>query len=174
MKYSLIIIYFLSIFSISAQEKFNVFDVARSGTIEQAKILLKTNPSCFNTTNKEGYSPLTLACYRNNLQVVKLLIQNGADVNVNSTMGTPLMAAVVKGNFEIVKILLKNKAQVNQPDNNGTIPIMYAAMFKNYDICKLLIKQDANPDTKDNQNKSALDYAILADDDQLVKILKTK
>ncbi len=47
-------------------------------------------------------------------------------------------------------------------------------MFKNHEVAKLLIKAKANYETKDNRGNSAIDYAILADDDQLIQILKTK
>jgi ankyrin repeat protein len=157
-----------------AQEKLDVFDIARKGTVEQVKEVLKTNPNAFKTVNSDGFSPLTLACYKGNNEVAKLLIENGCDINQKSSMGTPLMAAVVKGNIEIVSLLLKKNAEVNVTDNNGTTALLYATMFKNKEIVSLLIKANANPDLKDNRGNSALDYAILSNDDKLIEILKTK
>jgi len=82
------------------QEKLDVFDIARKGTVEMASQQVKENPNAFNVVNAEGFSPLTLACYRNNNAVAKFIMEHGGDVNGNSNMGTPLMAAVVKGNLE--------------------------------------------------------------------------
>ncbi len=115
-----------------------------------------------------------MACYRGNTEVAKFLINNGADLNYNNAMGTPLMAAVVKNNIEIVNLLLEKNVNVEQKDANGTTALIYAAMFKNHEIAKSLIKAKATYETKDNRGNSALDYAILADDDQLIEILKTK
>jgi ankyrin repeat protein len=157
-----------------SQEKLDVFDIARKGTIVQAEEIFKTDPKIFNSVNKDGFSPLILACYRGNNEVAKFIIEVGSDINGTSSMGTPLMAAVVKGNSEIVKLLLEKKTDVNIADANGTTALIYATMFRNYDIAGLLIKANANPDFKDNRGNSATDYAILADNDRLIEILKTK
>ncbi|OCK88748.1 ankyrin, partial [Cenococcum geophilum 1.58] len=48
------------------------------------------------------------------LEVVKLLLENGADVAVASNDGwTPLNSASSSGHLEVVKLLLKNGADVN-------------------------------------------------------------
>lgn len=157
-----------------AQEKLDVFDIARKGTVTQAKEAIKANPKAFNTVNQDGYTPLILACYRNNIHVAKFIIENGGEINSNSAMGTPLMAAVVKGNTDIVKLLLEKHADVNLADANKTTALLYASMFKNHEISRLLIKAKADPNFKDSRGNSAIDYAILANDDQLIEILKTK
>ena len=158
----------------SSQEALNVFDIARKGTLEQAKSILKVNPNAFKTVNSDGFSPLTLACYKGNNEVAKFLVENGCDINQKSSMGTPLMAAVVKGNVEIVMLLLNKKVEVNVADSNGTTALLYATIFKNKEIVSLLIKANANPDLKDNRGNSSIDYAILANDDKLIEILKNK
>lgn len=157
-----------------AQEATNIFDVARSGTLNEATVLVKKNPKIVNAINDAGYSPLILACYRGNNEVAQFLIENGADINYNNAMGTALMAAVVKNNIQIVNLLIDKNVNIELKDGNGTTAIIYAAMFKNHEIAKVLIKAKANYETKDNRGNSALDYAILADDDQLIQILKTK
>ena len=159
---------------IFSQETLDVFDIARKGTLEQAKNILKVNPNAFNTVNEDGFSPLILACYKGNNEVAKLLIENGCDINGNSKMGTPLMAAVVKGNIEAAKFLLQKNADPNNSDKNGTTALMYATSVKNYELVSLLTKANANPDVKDNRGNSALDYAILLNDDKLIELLKNK
>lgn len=156
------------------QEAINVFDIARKGTVEQVKAVLKINQNAFHVLNEDGYSPLVLATYRGNNEVAKLLIDSGSYINVSTKMGTPLMAAIVKDNNEIAQLLLEKKADVNTTDANGTTALIYAVQFKNYDIARLLIKADADYITKDKKGNSALDYAILADDDKLIEILKNK
>ena len=169
-----LLFYLLFALNIHSQETADIFAVARTENVEQAKEIIKKKPSAFNTVNKDGYSPLILACYHGNVEMAKFLIQNKGDVNGSSKMGTPLMAAVVKKNLEIVKLLLEAKADVNIADPNGTTALMYATMFKSYDIVKLLVAAKANPDFKDNRGNSAIDYAILANDDKLIETLKTK
>jgi ankyrin repeat protein len=175
MKKTLIIVVVTLISNLTfSQETLDVFDIARKGTLEQAKNILKVNPNAFKTVNSDGFSPLTLACYRGNNEVVKFLIDNGCDINQESSMGTPLMAAVVKGNVEGAKLLLQKNADPNNSDKNGTTALMYATSVKNYELVSLLTKANANPDVKDNRGNSALDYAILLNDDKLIELLKNK
>lgn len=174
--HKLLICFFLNIFCVvvSAQELTDVFEIARKGTANDAKVALSKNANAFNTANAEGYSPLILACYRGNNEVAKLLIENGSDINGSSKMGTPLMASIVKGNTEIAKILIEKKADIHASDANETTALIYATNFKNYEIVSLLIKAGADYTKKDNRGNSALDYAILLDDDKLIETLKNK
>jgi ankyrin repeat protein len=166
---------FILVFNFSqSQSSFDVFDIGRKGTVDQAKEKLKENPNSFNVVNDEGYSPLLLACYRGNNEVAKFLIESGSDINGKSKFGTPLMACVVKANNEIAKLLIDKKADVNFADGSGTTALIYATNFKNYELVTALVKAKANLDYKDTKNNTALDYAILANDDKLIQILKTK
>jgi ankyrin repeat protein len=174
MKKVLVLFFLIFTHSTFGQEKPDVFDIARKGTVEQVKEILKTNPKAFNIVNENGFSPLVLATYRGNNGVAKLLITSGCDINGNTKMGTPLMAAVVKGNNEIAQLLIANKVDVNASDPNGTTALLYAVQFKNYEIISLLIKLGADYNKKDNRGNSAIDYAILADDDKLIELLKNK
>lgn len=164
---------FLLFLSTNAFSQKDIFNVARTGTVDDVKALMKANPGCINEVTADGYSPLILACYRGNTEVASFLMQQVKDINVASGMGTALMAATVKGNAEIVKKLLDNKADPNITDSNGTTALIYAAQFKKYEITGFLIKAKANPAVKDNRGNSAIDYAILANDDKLIQILKT-
>jgi hypothetical protein len=157
-----------------AQDKQDVFEIARKGTVTELGALLKVNPKEVNAVNADGYSPLILACYRSNNEVAKMLIDNGADINYQSGLGTPLMSCAVKGNNEIAKILIERKANIDAKDANGITAILYATMFKNHELATLLVKANANLDAKDNRGNTPLDYAILADDDKLIEILKSK
>jgi ankyrin repeat protein len=156
-----------------AQEKLDVFEVARKGTVDNAKELLKANSNAFNVINEDGYTPLILACYRGNNEVAKFLIANNSDINYKSKMGSALMAATAKGNLEVVKMLLENNANPDITDTNGMTALLYAVNFKNYDLVKLLVKYKSNLEAKDNRGYNALDYAILANDDKLIELLKS-
>ncbi|MFM7389449.1 MAG: ankyrin repeat domain-containing protein, partial [Vampirovibrionales bacterium] len=63
------------------------------------------------------------ASYHGHLEVVKVLLANGATVNQGDDRGfTPLYQASYKGHLEIVKLLLANGATVNQGDTYGNTP----------------------------------------------------
>ncbi len=155
-----------------SQEAVDVFDIARKGTLEQAKAIVKNNPRAFQTVNQEGFSPLTLACYRANNEVAKFLTDSGCDINQNSSMGTPLMAAIVKGNNEMARYLLQKNANINLTDANGTTALMYAVMFKNKEMVALLLQKKADKSVADHKGKTAFEYAVFSGNEEIINLLK--
>jgi uncharacterized protein len=168
-----IILIFCFCLTAKAQEKLDIFDIARKGTVAQAKELVKSNPKAVNETNKDGFTALILACYRGNNEVAKFLIENGSNINGNSDMGTPLMAAIVKGNNEMAKFLIEKKAIVNLADANGTTPLIYAVQFQNIDIIEVLLKNKADQSHKDKQGKTAFEYAAFSGNEKIINLLKS-
>jgi ankyrin repeat protein len=167
----LFIAFFFSLTSI-AQEKLDVFEIARKGTAQQAFEIIKTDAKAFNTTNSNGFTPLILACYRGNNEVAKILIENNCDINVKSEMGTALMASIVKGNNEIALLLINKKADVNLTDAQGTTALMYAVQFKNIDLVKLLLVNKADKSLQDNKGKTAFEYAAFSGNEAIINLLK--
>ena len=172
MKYSLLILLFNCFLHVYSQN--NIFDLARTGSLDEVINVYENNPDVINYTNKEGYSPLILACYHGNDEVAKFLINKVEDINGSSDFGTPLMAAVVKGNRILVKLLLDKKADTNIADINGTTALHYAVLFKNSEIIKLLMKSNANINQKDHRNQSAMDYALLNKDKEIINLLNNQ
>ena len=150
----------------------NIFDICRTGNLQDMVAFYTKNPDCVNKKTQEGYTPLILACYYGNEQAVRFLVDKVENLNTISDYGTPLMAAVVKGNADIVEILLEKQADPNMADSNGTTALHYAVMLKHYDIIELLVEAKADTSIKDNRKQSAKDYAMLFDDKKLKNLLK--
>lgn len=161
-----------SLYSFS-QEK-SIFDIARSGSLQELKAAEKKNPDIINKVSKEGYSPLTLSCYSGNNEVAKYLINNVKNINSKSGYGTPLMAAVVKSNTELAVLLIKKKVEINASDPNGTTALHYAVMFDLEEITKLLVDAKASITLKDNRGNSALDYAKIKGNSNIIQLLNNK
>ena len=89
-----------------------------------------------------GDSPLHSAAQWGNLEIVKLLLQNGADVNAKNKWGeTPLHYAAVFDHKEIARVLLDAGADINAKDNDGqtAFKVVSSAKGKSLDdMAKLL------------------------------------
>jgi tetratricopeptide (TPR) repeat protein len=84
-----------------------------------------------------SFSPLILACQKGNYEIVKLLINNGADVNLvgdPAYQTTPLIENCRQGNLDIFHTLIKHWAETNYTDAGGWTPLMYAEHFKHDEI----------------------------------------
>ncbi|KAH0539866.1 hypothetical protein KQX54_009270 [Cotesia glomerata] len=100
-----------------------------------------------------GFAPLHVATKRNNLEAVKLLINEGADPNIEAKNNPfALLMAVCDRNYEIVEFLLEHGADVNRKNSFGYYigypPLNFAIQRNRLDIVKLLISYGA--ETKDN------------------------
>ncbi|MCC8371234.1 MAG: ankyrin repeat domain-containing protein [Rickettsia endosymbiont of Pseudomimeciton antennatum] len=61
-----------------------------------------------------GITALHKACYAGNINVVKILLENGADINAEDIYkNTPLHFACKEGNIEVIKELLKIPAALD-------------------------------------------------------------
>jgi ankyrin repeat protein len=99
-----------------------------------------------NALSQDGYPPLCLAALFNRTEIAKLLLAQGADVNLaakNISRVTPLQAAVSKENYELAVLLLKAGANPNTPQmQNATA--LHAAVYKgNLALAKLLVDNGA-------------------------------
>lgn len=169
---SFFIVLFLSTISSYSQSIADIYDIARKGTFDDMRVLCAKYPASLNTLNAEGFSALVLATYRQNNAVAQFLIENGANINENSKMGSPLMAAVVKGNNEIARLLMQKKADINYADGNGTTALIYAVQFSNTEIVNELLKHNADKKHKDKQGKTAFEYAVFSGNEIIINQLK--
>ncbi|XP_076366389.1 putative ankyrin repeat protein YahD [Tachypleus tridentatus] len=97
-----------------------------------------------------GTTPLGLAIYRRYDDVVKVLVQAGADVNQRSQdhlerIEPPLCSACRLGNLAVVKILLQNPCiDVNKRDFFNKTPLWTAVKEKRSDLVNLLLANKAD------------------------------
>lgn len=110
---------------------------------------------------------------------VRLLIENGADVNLGRWRGeTALMKAVLhvayKGIHDNVRLLLERQADVNAADERGRTALMMAASFdgdKSIEHVRLLLKHRADVNAADSLGLTALIKASERGLDSVVRLL---
>lgn len=175
MKKNYIFLFFVATFLIPANSFFaqgnDLFDIFRNGSVDMITEVVKDDPDFIHRKNKDGYSPLILACYSGNIEVVRYLVEHTKDINGGSKYGTPLMAASVKGYEKIVALLIEKGADVNAADPNGTTALHYAIIFNFDNVALLLAKAKADPNVKDNRGKTALEYAKMLGKNELLTLL---
>ncbi len=93
----------------------------------------------------EGYTSLYWAVQRNHMTLVRLLVENGADINMTATAdgGTALMVAVSNGNAEIAKYLIEKGADVNISNNAEITALKVARVNRLTSLVKMLEKAGA-------------------------------
>ena len=123
-------------------------------------------------------TPLRLAVENNDIRIVQLLIDSGADLDAG--MSTALWDAAAEGYVEIVKALIVAGANINI-NCYGNTPLIVAVSHGHTEVVKMLIDAGANldfqtypeglPDQDDVQLETALMIAIESDDSVSVQML---
>ena len=111
--------------------------------------------------NDMGFS-LKIASQQGNFEVVKLLIDEGADVNFQNAKGwSSLMIASKEGHLEVVKLLLENSAKVNLQNDKGWSALMTACEMGHITVVKLLLENGANVDIQSSKGVSARSLGMI-------------
>ena len=151
-----------------------LIEAAWSGDVERVKELLATKGVDINSkTEKSGWTALMLAATEGHCDVVKALVENGADVNAKDVISnTALMSASMNGHTDAVKLLLASGANVNDKDYYGFTPVIKAATYGRCDTVKVLLDAGADPNAKDNIGECALSRAERGGHEDTVEVLK--
>ncbi|MHC4203403.1 MAG: ankyrin repeat domain-containing protein [Planctomycetota bacterium] len=94
----------------------------------------------------------------NNIEMVKLLIARGADINDGTW--PVLHIAINRRRRDIVELLIQRGADVNAKDTYGCTPLQYAAQTGRTEVVQLLLEAGANISLRDDRGQTAL-HAIL-------------
>ena len=115
---------------------------AHSGNFEVVRILIEYDPANINTWEEDGERPLHWASRTRNFNdgsVLRLLLENGADINVQSRSGwTPLHLASALGALEVVRLLLEHGVDVEVKRNDGMTALQVADGRRGEEVVKLL------------------------------------
>jgi len=134
--------------------------------LEAVKAIIKRDPEAVNRTNRYNRTAL-LSVLRyggsqeETLEIVKVLVQNGADVNAVDDEGNTSLMSAASGNnkentLEIVKFLVQNGADVNAIDKMGFTPLIHAADGNNPAVVKLLLDKNADVNVQNKYQETPL------------------
>lgn len=140
---------------------------------DTVKFLLKYNGviNMINLVDNDGYTALGYAERYDQYDTFKLLIENGADIEIKNKKGlTPLMIALSKASINYIKLLLDHGADVNATNDEGDTPLMIATK-KGYTPVKFLFNNVPKLNIKinaiNNQGDNALMLAIKKSDNRI-------
>ena len=136
------------------------------GSFKLAQKLLKSEDGIreINKVLGERDTPLISACYGGFVDIVRLLIDKGADVdkaNDEQLGETPLNIACQVGHLEVARLLLESGADVNKADKYGRTPLRNACDQGRLDVVRLLLEKGPDMDKATNLGETPLFIACL-------------
>ncbi|WBX76645.1 ankyrin repeat domain-containing protein [Tenacibaculum ovolyticum] len=106
------------------------------GTITASELNKSNTKTSIEYPNISTFCKLIIA---GNYDAVKMLIENGTNINRKSTGLTPLMFAARYNKVEIVKLLIKKGAKLKVKSERGYTALNYAKMSKADEAYKVLL-----------------------------------
>ncbi len=139
---------------------------------ERTRMLLYANVDA-NEKNDEGFTPLVVATEVSSPEIISMLLERGAKVNLPSLGDvTPLMSAAAAGRADIVQLLLEYGADPSMKDMLGLTPLLHAAKTGNLDTILVLLKVPrADINARDINNTDAVMFAAGRQDLQSLRAL---
>ena len=129
--------------------------------------------SKINEKDECDWTPLYRSIISGNLKATKILLKNGADPNIQCSMGeTPLYQAVDLELLDHVKLLLKNGADPNIVQTDGLSPLHLSVLKQNILITKILLKFKAKPNIQSILYKQTpLHFAIKNNTESMILLI---
>lgn len=123
---------------------------------------------------QDGQTAVHLSCQHPDEQILKLLIEAGANVNCRDSRGdTPLHYACRNQNAEMTRILLEQHVNVQARNNTtGWVPMHDAARHGNIGAIKLLIEARAPPLPRACDGQFPIDFAHEFDHKEVAEFLE--
>jgi uncharacterized protein len=146
-----------------------LFLALREPAPKVAQVLINAPKIDLNVVSVDGESPLMMAVFRGQTELVKQMIAKGADVN--KTGWTPLHYAATTGNVPLISLLLEHHAYIDAESPNKTTPLMMAAHYGTPGAVKLLLEEGADPSLKNDLGLSAIEFAQNAKKDESVEVI---
>ncbi|WNR44923.1 ankyrin repeat domain-containing protein [Paenibacillus roseipurpureus] len=158
-----------------------IFTAARTGDANHVKDLLDMDLSLANAENSDGLTLLGFAAHFGQEEVVKLLLENGAEVNAVShsrvsyiPSNTALHAAIAgERSLPVIGLLLKHHAKPTIVDSNGHTALHVAAFHKDTaGLIRLLIEYGADVNAKSDGGVYPIDLAKQQDNTAVIDVLR--
>lgn len=138
------------------------------------QILVLAKGIKLDTRSQSGRTPLWLAASHGHVEVLAILVDNKADVDIPDVQHrTPLSQATENGHLEAVKFLCLAGANIEYEDGNGDNPIDLAFAQRDFELAEFLIRQGAKI-SADIGSRFLLEASMLGEIDLVERLVATK
>ena len=150
-----------------------LFTACRQGRVDICRLLLQARAEMERAIMANGATALIVASARNHLEIVRLLIEAGANKENSCTDGATALFVASEGNYlEIVNLLVQAGADKDKAlETTGKTPLIVAAEQGQLETLCYLMKAGANIQKKSSEGLTALDFAVRGGHSNIVELL---
>jgi len=125
-----------------------------------------------NAVDHKGNTPLLWAVSEGRMDMARLLVDSGANVNVQNYEGiSALYLGAERGDLDLCLFLIENGASVNIQTEEGVAPAHIAATNGHLEILRALAGHGAHLEITDSVEETPLHYAVRGGQEEVVRFL---
>jgi len=123
-------------------------------------VIMSTGLDIMNPTDKSAFTPLIAVSTVGNIELVRWLLEQKADVNYLIDKGSALHYAAMHNRLVVVKELLANKADPHVGDFQGTTPLHHALGYGNVSAAELICAAGGSLTKANDKGDTPIEYAM--------------
>lgn len=147
------------------------------------EIILANSPVNLNVLNSNNEPYFFPAAMYNNMQLIKLLVKYGVDLNETADDGINILFKLLKKMKEfdkenelksyntLLKSLIRYKVDLNKRDSSGRTPLHIAILENDISTVKVFMYLGANQNAKDIRGRNILHTSIWRNDIDIFKLV---
>lgn len=139
--------------------------------IETVRILLDKGAE-IDAIDTGRRTPLMEASMLGYPEIVRLLLDHGADPNLQTQGETALRNAVLSQMYEVADVLISAGADVNQRDARGESILFEAVRMEDMEMIRYLLEKGSNKEIKNIEKDTVLDIALENENYAIAELLK--
>uniref|UniRef100_A0A8C4F0U9 Euchromatic histone-lysine N-methyltransferase 2 n=1 Tax=Dicentrarchus labrax TaxID=13489 RepID=A0A8C4F0U9_DICLA len=133
---------------------------AKLGNLETVNMLLETGQVDVNAQDSGGWTPIIWAAEHKHVDVIKALLNRGADVTINDKeLNVCLHWAAYAGNVDIAELVLNSGCSLTSVNMHGDTPLHIAAREGYLECVTLFLSRGADIDIMNREGDTPLTLA---------------
>lgn len=145
---------------------------SQNGNKPAVEMLVRKDADLHRCEAISGHSALLIASKYGHYEIVKHLIDEGADPEIRDKFGfTPILMAITENRIDVLATLLGYGVLLERRDDNYDTPILAAIRCNNLDAVRMLISAGSDLTVKTKDDKSIFSLADELKNEDIIKTL---
>ncbi|XP_078401038.1 uncharacterized protein LOC144682522 [Cetorhinus maximus] len=147
--------------------------LALDSQMNMMQLLLDEGAANLESRDLDGRTVLHVCSWHGNLELVKLLVKYGAEVNaLDNDRRSALHSAAWQGHSPVVQFLIESGAPVDHACNQGATGLCIASQEGHTEVVRILVEKGADPNHADQYGRTPMRVAAKRGQTRIMKLLE--